>query len=126
VTAPRPRYRVALLVREDVWSSVRDQLASSGGVLRELAPVSPDVQRFDLTWTAVEEPAVEVVLTPREREVLGCVARGVSTYAIAAELFVAYDTVKTHLKNVFKKLGVSDRAHAVAVAYERGLLGGPS
>ncbi len=52
------------------------------------------------------------------------VARGTSNRAIAEELFVSEATVKTHLVHVYEKLGVADRAAAVATAYERGILGG--
>ncbi|MDQ0793899.1 DNA-binding NarL/FixJ family response regulator [Streptomyces sp. B1I3] len=62
-------------------------------------------------------------LSTREREVLGLVARGTSNREIAAELFISEATVKTHLAHVFAKLGARDRAAAVAVAYERGVLG---
>jgi ATP/maltotriose-dependent transcriptional regulator MalT len=58
----------------------------------------------------------------RERTVLGLVARGLSNPEIAAELFIAEATVKTHLLRVFKKLGVSDRTAAVVTAKDRGLL----
>ncbi len=127
IRPPRARYRVALLVREDMWSAARELFAKTGVVLKELDPVSPNVQRFDVTIRAAAKPVVTddgVVLTPRELEVLSAVSRGVSTVGIAAELFVSYDTVKTHLRNLFKKLGVGDRAHAVSIAYQRGILGG--
>ncbi|MFE3515592.1 response regulator [Streptomyces sp. NPDC059166] len=62
-------------------------------------------------------------LSTREREVLGLVARGTSNREIAAELFISEATVKTHLTHVFAKLGAKDRAAAVALAYERGILG---
>ncbi|MET8170948.1 response regulator transcription factor [Streptomyces clavifer] len=62
-------------------------------------------------------------LSGREREVLALVARGTSNREIAAELFISEATVKTHLTHVFAKLGAKDRAAAVAVAYERGILG---
>ena len=62
-------------------------------------------------------------LTPREREVLTAVGRGLSNAEIAASLYLAEATVKTHLGHVFDKLGVKDRASAVAAAYERGVLG---
>ncbi|WP_301148489.1 response regulator [Mycobacterium simiae] len=67
------------------------------------------------------EPATPV-LSAREREVLGRIARGQSIPAIAAELFVAPSTVKTHVQRLYEKLGVSDRAAAVAEAMRQGLL----
>ncbi|MGH1563237.1 response regulator [Mumia sp. DW29H23] len=63
-------------------------------------------------------------LSGREEEVLALVARGRSNREIAKLLFVSEATVKTHLGHVYEKLGVKDRAAAVATAYERGLLGG--
>jgi DNA-binding NarL/FixJ family response regulator len=71
----------------------------------------------------VRRPAASGVLSAREREVLALVARGRSNRVIAEELFVSEATVKTHLVHVYEKLGVSDRAAAVATAYERGILG---
>ncbi|MGK5559445.1 response regulator transcription factor, partial [Actinomadura kijaniata] len=58
----------------------------------------------------------------REREVLRLVARGTSNPEIATELFISEATVKTHLTHIYAKLGVKDRAAAVATAYERHLL----
>jgi two-component system nitrate/nitrite response regulator NarL len=62
------------------------------------------------------------VLSAREREVLIRIARGQSIPAIAAELFVAPSTVKTHVQRLYEKLGVSDRAAAVAEAMRQRLL----
>ena len=62
-------------------------------------------------------------LSSREAEVLTLVARGRSNREIAKTLFVSEATVKTHLGHVYEKLGVRDRAAAVARAYDRGLLG---
>jgi len=63
-----------------------------------------------------------VQLTPREGDVLAGLAQGKSAPAIANELHVSTATVKTHLKTLYEKLGVSDRAAAVAEAMRRGLI----
>ncbi|NEE23625.1 response regulator transcription factor, partial [Streptomyces sp. SID7499] len=75
--------------------------------------------------TRVRTPAgpAETALSAREREVLVLVARGTTNREIAAELFISEATVKTHLTHVFAKLGAKDRAAAVAVGYDRGILG---
>lgn len=61
-------------------------------------------------------------LSERERQVLQGFARGMSIPAIAAELFLGASTVKTHTQHLYEKLGVSDRAAAVAEDMRRGLL----
>lgn len=61
-------------------------------------------------------------LSMREIEVLRGVASGNTNAAIAAHLHISQATVKTHLLHIYDKLGVSDRAAAVATAYERGVL----
>jgi DNA-binding NarL/FixJ family response regulator len=69
----------------------------------------------------VRAPAAEA-LSQRELEVLGLVAAGNTNREAAATLFISEATVKTHLLNIYAKLGVSDRTAAVAAAYNRGLL----
>ncbi|ORM29163.1 response regulator transcription factor [Williamsia sp. 1135] len=67
------------------------------------------------------EPGELAGLTPREREVLEQVAEGKSNAEIAGHLFVAEQTVKTHVSNVLSKLHLRDRAQAVVYAYENGV-----
>ena len=62
------------------------------------------------------------VLSERERQVLQAFARGQSVPQVAAELMIGVSTVKTHTQRLYEKLGVSDRAAAVAEAMRRGLL----
>jgi len=64
----------------------------------------------------------QVALTPREVEVLGCVAKGMANKEIALQLGTASGTVKMHIQNILAKLGASDRTHAVTIAMERGIL----
>jgi two-component system nitrate/nitrite response regulator NarL len=61
-------------------------------------------------------------LTARERQVLALIAGGASAPQIGRQLHVSTGTVKTHLKSLYEKLGVSDRAAAVAEAMRRGIL----
>lgn len=61
-------------------------------------------------------------LTPRELDVLRLVSRGRSNKEIGAAMFISEETVKSHMKGLFQKLGVHDRAEAVSTALQRGLL----
>jgi DNA-binding CsgD family transcriptional regulator len=61
-------------------------------------------------------------LSQRELEVLRLVARGATNREVARRLFISEASVKAHLLHVYAKLGVNDRAAAVAAAYDRGLL----
>jgi len=64
---------------------------------------------------------IQGLLSQREIEVLELVAAGTTNREAAARLFISEATVKTHLLNIYGKLGVSDRAAAVAEAFNRGL-----
>ena len=63
-------------------------------------------------------------LTPREREILACLARGESNKLIARVLDLAESTVKIHVQNILKKLGLSSRVQAAVFAVEQGLNNG--
>jgi DNA-binding NarL/FixJ family response regulator len=84
-------------------------------VIDRLARTAPDGAR------AEADPAALADLTPREREVLELLARGMSNAEIAAALVVEESTAKTHVKRVLTKLGLRDRVQAVIYAYECGL-----
>jgi DNA-binding NarL/FixJ family response regulator len=77
--------------------------------------------------TRVRTPSAEALgtqpLSQRELEVLELVAAGNTNREAAARLLISQATVKTHLLSIYGKLGVSDRAAAVAEAFRRGLLG---
>ncbi|WP_371478412.1 response regulator [Kitasatospora sp. NBC_00315] len=101
--------------RDELFAAVRAAAAGR-------SVLSPAVASRLVSRVRSPRPGGEA-LSSREREVLGLVAKGTSNRAIAALLFVSEATVKTHLTHVYTKLGVSDRAAAVAVAYDRGILG---
>ncbi|MEU8100119.1 response regulator transcription factor [Streptomyces rubiginosohelvolus] len=103
--------------REELFAAVR--AAADGRSVLSPAVASRLMTRVR---TPAADPA-ESALSAREREVLVLVARGTTNREIAAELFISEATVKTHLTHVFAKLGAKDRAAAVAVGYDRGILG---
>jgi DNA-binding NarL/FixJ family response regulator len=67
-------------------------------------------------------PGVEHGLTQREAEVLQTIVDGLNNRQIAERLYISEETVKTHVRKVFRKLGVSDRAQAVSFALREGLV----
>jgi DNA-binding NarL/FixJ family response regulator len=69
-----------------------------------------------------EQPQAMSDLTPRELDVLRLMARGLANADIARELYIGDATVKTHIARIFAKLGLHDRAQAVVLAYESGLV----
>jgi DNA-binding NarL/FixJ family response regulator len=66
-------------------------------------------------------PGSELGLSHRESEVLALLGRGLSNRLMAAELFLGEETIKTHLRSIYRKLGVNDRAQAVATALRQGI-----
>jgi DNA-binding NarL/FixJ family response regulator len=100
--------------REELFRAVR-------ATARGEAVLSPAVA--SRIMGQMRAPAQEP-LSRREIEVLALIALGSTNKEAAKKLFISEATVKTHLLHAYAKLGVKDRAAAVAVAYSRGLLGG--
>jgi two-component system nitrate/nitrite response regulator NarL len=84
--------------------------------------LAPEVQSGLVGQVQAQRQNDSPVLSEREAEVLRLIADGLSAPEIGARLFISASTVKTHIRKVFEKLGVSDRAAAVAEAMRRGLL----
>jgi DNA-binding NarL/FixJ family response regulator len=104
---------------EDLTDAVRS--VASGHALPAPALAQRLIEEY-AAWSSQRRAVVDA-LTEREREVLKLIAQGRSNGEIAADLHISPDTVKTHVKHVFNKLGVRDRAQAVIAAYESGLAG---
>jgi len=140
IRADHPRTRVLVLTTYDTDGDiVRAVEAGAAGYLLKDTPRAHLVEavRAASRGETVLAPTVAAKLvsrmrapvaepvTPREVEVLRCVARGLSNAEIGRELFIGEATVKTHLLRVFAKLGVGDRTRAVTVAMELGVLPPP-
>lgn len=103
--------------RDEVYTAVR-------AAARGETTLAPKVASRVLDQVRAADPTA---LTRREVEVLQLVAAGRRNRDIARQLYVGEATVKSHLQNIYAKLGVDDRAHAVTTALERGILRiGPS
>jgi DNA-binding NarL/FixJ family response regulator len=100
------------------------RVAAAGDALLAPAITRRLVERFTAAARPIDAapPKRLADLTPRELEVLKLIARGRSNGEIAGELVLGENTIKTHVSRVFSKLGLRDRAQAVVVAYETGLV----
>jgi DNA-binding NarL/FixJ family response regulator len=96
--------------------------AADGGALLSPAVTARLLAEFASRRPTNRKPAELDRLTPREREVLDLVVRGMSNGEIARTLVVSHSTVKTHLTHVLDKLGLRDRIQAVVYGYEHGLV----
>jgi len=94
-------------------------------VMQGTSVLEPAVQARVLEAVARGKPLHKASLpdglTPREGEVLTLIAAGLANQEIARKLFISEGTVKTHINNLFGKIGARDRAQAVAYAFRRGL-----
>ena len=136
ILSARPSVRVVVLTTYETDASILTAIeAGASGYLLKAAPQEEilagirSVARGEVALAPsiaamlvgrLKTPAV--TLSPRETEVLGLVAQGLSNPAIAKRLFLGEATVKTHLLHAFEKLEVGDRTRAVTKAMELGLL----
>lgn len=93
----------------------RGQVAIDPGMAARAADTAARLQR-DEFW-----PGARQGLTQRESEILSFVVNGLSNRGIANKLVIGEETVKTHLRSIYRKLGVGDRAGAVATALREGI-----
>ncbi|MFD4501577.1 LuxR C-terminal-related transcriptional regulator [Streptomyces sp. NPDC058457] len=123
-TARKLLARALLEARRD---RLRRPFLDAGPGIRRLLD-TPPLHGLAVGWLygdgpgADSPPLLVEELSGREREVLGRLAQMMSTQEIAADLYVSVNTVKTHLKSIYRKLGVGRRGDAVRRARERGLL----
>ncbi len=114
------------LTKDAGGAEIREALRQ---VLDDHAVIDPAVQRHLVDAIAGSVPShgrqtsaqLPDGLTPREAEVLGLAAAGLSNAEIAQRLVVSEATVKSHINHLFVKIGARDRAQAVAYAYQHGL-----
>jgi DNA-binding NarL/FixJ family response regulator len=105
---------------EQLVAAVR--AARSGDVLLAPAVTRRLVERFvQAPPPGAPRPEIQS-LTERETDVLAALGRGLSNSEIARSLFISETTVRTHITHLFAKLGIRDRAQAVVIAYECGLV----
>ena len=128
--------RIAVVILSSYSDEAQIEAARVGGargyVVKTVEPVDlPSVLRKALgggpfaVWGAKEEPQAATVaggitLSEREGAVLGAVARGLSNREIGRQLWISEQTVKFHLRNVYRKLGISSRTEAARYAYRTG------
>jgi DNA-binding NarL/FixJ family response regulator len=106
---------------EDLIAAVRAVAGGGAWFDPGVAPRLLDRYRRAVAPAARDAARLEE-LTDREHEVLQLMARGATNAEIAAALFVAEATVKTHVGSIFGKLGVRDRAAAIVFAYDHGVV----
>jgi len=112
----------AYLTKDSDRSTICDAVAAVAAVARGETVLAPEVQAGLADEVRMRQSERRPTLSQREREVLERAATGLSAPAIARELSISTATVKTHLRNLYDKLGVSERAAAVAEAMRRGML----
>jgi DNA-binding NarL/FixJ family response regulator len=130
-----PDVKVVMLSGSDDPELIQEALrrGASAFVLKQIDPADlPAAIRQAVAGTvyrtlgrdeSTPEPPAAAGLTPKERDVLARMAKGLSNAEIGRELWLSQLTVKFHLTNIYRKLGVANRTEAARAALERGLVG---
>jgi DNA-binding NarL/FixJ family response regulator len=105
---------------EEIAAAVR--IVANGDALLAPAVTRAVIEEFGRQRPAPAPPPAIAELTPREREVLDLLARGLSNPEICERLVISEATTKTHVARILQKLGLRDRVQAVIYAYESGLI----
>ena len=108
----------AVFAAVGIWLGLKLTKTKETVIVKEVAIPVPSGEPFSLNRNKVEE----LGLTPRELEILGLIADGLSNREIAGKLFVSENTVKTHSSRVFDKLGAKRRTQAVQIGKEFRLI----
>ncbi len=122
---------VALRAGADAYVSKDDDVRRVVLAIKEASAsgMTPSVrvaQERARAHRAPERRLAAQFLTPRERQVLACLAEGQSTERLAREMGISYSTARTHIQNVLSKLGAHSKLEAVALAIEYSLVKLPS
>jgi DNA-binding NarL/FixJ family response regulator len=124
IQQPPPRFAAAYLIATEAEAGVAALLVGGGYRLVASTVAGPgQIPRFTVESTNPHARGIAAGLSEREMQVLNLIAEGLSNGDIGRALHLAEDTIKTHCRRLFPKLGARDRAHAVAIGYQRGLLG---
>ena len=102
--------------------SQEELCAAVGHALDGLDLVEPSLRRALVSREPQRTGPPQAQLTERELQVLTGMSQGKSNGAIGRELYLSEDTIKTRARRLFRKLGVNDRAQAVALGFRRGLV----
>ncbi|MBB4969432.1 response regulator transcription factor [Saccharothrix violaceirubra] len=134
VSLVREPHRTAKYVRAALAAGVRGLVPRDGEIVEVIQAImrsfherihlDPTLAPLAAGFTPTVEAGTRRSLSRREYEVLQLIADGLENQAVATELYVSVETVRTHVKNILRKLRARDRTHAVSLAYQSGLLTG--
>lgn len=117
INAGASAYLLKTATRDELVRAIR-AVAKGGGYLQAEVTM-PLLKRFAHDARSLDS---RKTLTLREMQMLECLADGLSNKEIANRLALSEETVKSHIKNLYEKLGASDRAHAVAIALRQSII----